>query len=58
METIQDENREIWEVGIWVVPEEDVKEYLEQEKEKEKEEENKNNVNKEKQVDNWKVENE
>ena len=32
METIQDENREIWEVEIWEVPEEDVKEYLEQEK--------------------------
>ena len=39
METIQDENIEIWEVGIWVVPEEDVIAYLE--------EENKNNVNKE-----------
>jgi hypothetical protein len=50
METIQDENREIWEVEIWEVPEEDVIAYLE--------EENKNNVNKEKQVDNWKVENE
>ena len=35
METIQDENIEIWEVGIWVVPEEDVKEYLEQEKQQE-----------------------
>lgn len=32
METIQDENIEIWEVEIWVVPEEDVKEYLEKEK--------------------------
>lgn len=39
METIQDENREIWEVEIWEVPEEDVIAYLE--------EENKNNVNKE-----------
>lgn len=40
----------IEEVEVWVVPEEDVIAYLE--------EENKNNVNKEKQVDNWKVENE
>ena len=34
MEIIQDENIEIWEVEIWEVPEEDVKEYLEQEKKK------------------------
>ena len=54
METIQDENIETWEVEIWVVPEEDVIAYLEQEKE----EENQNNVNTEKQEDNWKVENE
>lgn len=39
METIQDENREIWEVEIWEVPEEDVIAYLE--------EENKDNVNRE-----------
>lgn len=38
METIQDENIEIWEVVIDVVPEEDVKEYLMEEKEKEQEE--------------------
>lgn len=56
METIQDENIEIWEVEIWVVPDEDVKEYLDQEKKTQ--EENQNNVNTEKQEDNWKVENE
>lgn len=50
METIQDENIEIWEVEIWEVPEEDVIAFLE--------EENKDNVNTEMQVDNWKVENE
>lgn len=44
----------IEEVEVWVVPEEEVEKYLGQVKE----EENKNNVNKEKQVDNWKVENE
>jgi hypothetical protein len=49
METIQDENREIWEVEIWEVPEEDVIAYLE--------EENKNNVNRE-QEDNTEKESE
>lgn len=40
METIQDENivEEIWEVETWVVPEQDVKEYLDQEKKTEEEE--------------------
>ena len=44
----------IEEVEVWVVPEEEVEKYLEQEKQ----EENKDNVNIEMQVDNWKVENE